>query len=121
MVYIENVSHHGSKYPTQQDLQAFQENNVSYLGLEKGNMLKADFNPTGKIQTQATNEPNMRDYAIELKRLGYKDHLDAFYRKAKLSQIDKLVQASFCDDLMKDAITKLIKKRYRELENELNN
>lgn len=95
--------------------------NVSYLGLEKGNMLKADFNPTGKICTQITYEPNMRDYVIELKRLGYKDHLNEFYRKTKLSQLDRLIQASFCDDLMKDAITKLIKKRYMELENELKN
>ena len=43
--------------------------NVSYLSLEKGSMLKADFNPTGKIRTQETYEPSMREYVIELKRL----------------------------------------------------
>src|SRR5439155_10133966 len=41
--------------------------NVSYLSLEEGQMLKADFNPTGKISTSETREPNMRSYVKELK------------------------------------------------------
>lgn len=55
--------------------------NVSYLSLEKGNMLKADFNPTGKISTQSTYEPSMKDYVVELKRLGYKENLNEFLSK----------------------------------------
>lgn len=94
--------------------------NVSYLGLEKGNMLKADFNPAGKISTTATSSPNMRDYVIELKRLGYHEQINEFYSKIKLIQLENLIQASFCSDLMKEAIVKLLKKRYKELENELN-
>ena len=43
--------------------------NVSYLSLEKGNMLKADFNPTGKISTSETQEPSMGDYVKELKKV----------------------------------------------------
>jgi len=93
--------------------------NVSYLSLEKGNILKADFNPTGKISTQATKEPSMYDYIVELQRLGYKEHISEFYSKVRLPQIDGLVEESFCSDLMKEAIHKLILKRYEELKNGL--
>lgn len=95
--------------------------NVSYLGLEKGNMLKADFNPTGKISTSATNEPSMKDYAKELKHLGYHELVNEFYHKIKLSQLENLIQMSFCSELMKKAITKLITKRCKELEDEYKN
>lgn len=94
--------------------------NVSYLSLEKGNMLKADFNPTGKISTHSTYEPSMRDYVEELKRLGYQDNLKEFYHKINPPQLNNLIQNSFCSELMKEAITKLVSKRLRELENELN-
>ena len=47
--------------------------NVSNVGLESSSfMFKVDFNPTGRISTQATDAPNMFDYAHELIRLGYK-------------------------------------------------
>ncbi len=93
--------------------------NVSYLSLEKGNMLKADFNPAGKISTQTTYEPSMCDYVKELKRLGYKENIEQFYSKAGFSKIAKLIQESFCSELMKEALKRLINKRYMELENEL--
>lgn len=95
--------------------------NVSYLSLEEGNMLKADFNPTGKISTHATYEPCMQDYVKELKRLGYKDDAQAFYQRIKLDQLFQLIEESFCSDLMKEAIKILVKKRFKELENELSN
>lgn len=44
-------------------------------------MLKADFNPTGKIGTQNTYDPSMRDYVLELNRLGYKKILTHFILK----------------------------------------
>jgi hypothetical protein len=95
--------------------------NVSYLSLESGNMLKADFNPTGKISTSATLEPGMRDYVIELKKLGFRDDIQEFYKSVKLPQIYQLIDESFCSTLMKEAIKTLIKKRFSELENELSN
>jgi hypothetical protein len=95
--------------------------NVSYLSLEKGNMLKADFNPTGKISTSDTFEPSMRDYVKELKRLGYQDDTNEFYQSIKLPQLDQLIEESFCSTLMKEALKKLIRKRYEELENALSN
>jgi hypothetical protein len=92
--------------------------NVSYLSLESGPLLKADFNPTGKISTHATKEPSMTDYVIELKRLGFNEAIHEFYKIINLSRINDLVDSSFCSDLMKEAIKRLIEKRYKELENE---
>jgi hypothetical protein len=94
--------------------------NVSYLSLEKGAMLNADFNPSGKISTQTTNEPGMKDYVLELLRLGYEDSVRQFYHKTKLPKLDQLIDKSFCSELMKNAIKKLILKRYKELEDGLN-
>lgn len=95
--------------------------NVSSLSLEEGDMLKADFNPTGKINTQDTYEPSMRDYVKELKRLGYQDEIEEFYQSFKISQLLQLIDNSFCSNNMKDAIKRLLIKRFEELENELNN
>lgn len=92
--------------------------NVSYLSLESGNMLKADFSPTGKISTSKTFEPSMRDYVKELKRLGHADEINEFYQRIKLPQLYKLIDESFCSDV---AIKTLIGKRYQELQNELSN
>lgn len=94
--------------------------NVSYLGLEKGGMLKADFNPLGKIATQETIEPSMVHYIRELKRLGYKDRVQEFHARVKMGSILNLIQKSLCSDLMRAAMLKLITKRYKELEDELN-
>lgn len=93
--------------------------NVSYLSLESGNMLKADFNPAGKIGTSETFEPSMCDYVRELKKLGYQDSIQEFYQNTKLQYISQLIDESFCSSLMKEAIKALINKRYVELENEL--
>jgi len=95
--------------------------NVSYLSLESGNMLKADFNPTGKISTSETFEPSMRDYVKELKRLGYQEDINEFYHSIKPPLLYKLIDESFCSDLMKHAIKVLIDKRYEELKDELPN
>lgn len=93
--------------------------NVSYLSLVSGSMLAADFNPTGRIATQQTREPSMSDYVKELKRLGYQDTTMAFYQKIKMPRIEALIDQSFCSDLMKQALRKLISKRHQELLNGL--
>lgn len=93
--------------------------NVSFLSLESGNMLKADFNPRGKISTNHTLEPTMKDYVKELKRLGYEEETRDFYNLINLSQLGFLIDNSFCSLLMKEAFKALIKKRFSELENEL--
>lgn len=91
--------------------------NVSYLSLESGQMLRADFNPTGKISTKETDEPSMTHYVVELKRLGFEEDIQRFYKNINLSHINQLISESFCSDLMKQAIKRLIEKRFEELKN----
>jgi HipA-like protein len=93
--------------------------NVSYLSLESGNMLKADFNPTGKVSTSVTDEPSMNDYVKELIKLGYKEDVFDFHKNIKIHQLYQLIDESFCSLLMKGAMRTLISKRFTELENEL--
>ncbi len=93
--------------------------NVSYLALEKGSMLRANHNPTGKISTSSTFEPNMQNYVEELLMLGYEQEVNDFYQGINIDEIFKLVSESYCSDLMKEAIVKLVTKRYEELENAL--
>lgn len=94
--------------------------NVSYLGLERGQMLKADFNPAGKIGTQSNQkEPGMKDYVHEFKRLGHDDVVKSFHAKIKLPRIIEIIEHSFCSDLMKSALSRLVRKRFAELENAL--
>ena len=93
--------------------------NVSYLSLEKGNMLKADFNPTGRIHTRSTFEPSMRDYVKEFSHLGYQNEIIEFHKKIKINDLHKLITQSHCSELMKAALTRLISKRLQELEDEI--
>lgn len=93
--------------------------NVSYLGLEHGAMLKADFNPTSKISTASSENPGMRDYVSEIYRLGYGDLAVEFYISLKkaFNKINLILEDSFCSDFMKEALLRLVEKRYKELEN----
>lgn len=93
--------------------------NVSYLSLEQGFMLKTDLNPAGSIATQNVNDPLMHHYVKELDRLGYIDIVDEFYLNIKIDKIYSLIKDSFCTEEMKNAIRKLISKRYEELKNEI--
>jgi HipA-like C-terminal domain len=93
--------------------------NASYLSLEKGPLLAADFNPTGKIATSNVEHPSMKDYVREFIKLRLEDQVRIFYSKLKLAKIEALIEASFCTDLMKMAIKKMVNKRYLELSNEL--
>lgn len=95
--------------------------NVSYLSLEKGEMLRANFNPKGKIATSETIEPTMIDYVKELKRLDQLELVQAFFNRIKMNKIEDLINESFCSDLMKQALIKLINARYQELRHGLQN
>jgi hypothetical protein len=93
--------------------------NVSGLALEKGPMLKMQFNPLGKIATEKTTEPSIKDYVEDLYRLGYGEVVKEFFDKIDLKEIERLIEDSFCSGLMKDAIRKLFKNRYEEFGNEV--
>ena len=61
----------------------------------------------------------MKDYILELKRLGYHDEIKKFSSNIKLIAIDKLIENSFCSAFMKEAMQKLIHKRFEEMKNEI--
>jgi hypothetical protein len=61
----------------------------------------------------------MSDYAIDLIRLGYKEKVQQFYTHVKGiggTQILFQIEHSFCSELMKDAMRKIVNKRFKELE-----
>ena len=88
--------------------------NASQLGLEQGDILLSDWNPTGKIATLSSPEPASRDYVGEFFRLGYGDIVVRWFAGVSLKKIQGLIEESFCGDLMKQAMKKLVTKRYEE-------
>ena len=89
--------------------------NVSYLGLEHGPMLQADFNPLGKIATSKSPNPSMGDYVEELLDLGFEWRLKSLLEKIAIEKVNHLIHTSFCSDLMKKAFSTLVMKRHKEL------
>lgn len=95
--------------------------NTSYLGLETGSFLNADFNPTGKIHTLKSNEPTVKEYINEFDRLGYGDQVKSFRHRINFQKIISLIHESFCSESMKQAIQRLFEKRAKEFINEAAN
>ncbi len=93
--------------------------NTSALGLEQGNILKAQFSPRGKIATKVTTEPIMKDYVKAFCDLGFKDNVIKFFKKIDIHDLEQLIKNSFCSALMKKAMNKLINSRHQELKDAL--
>ena len=93
--------------------------NTSYLGSEKGEFLKASFDPSGNIFTKHTQTPKMRDYVQEFYRLELYDEVRKFFKMINLKDIKHQIQTSFCSELMKQALENLVDRRYQELKDEL--
>lgn len=86
--------------------------NPSYIGIE--DMLGTDLNPRGKIFTKSSNKPTMKDYVIELKRLKAEKALKVFHRRCSLKNIENILMKSVLKEKVREAMMKLIKKRYEE-------
>jgi hypothetical protein len=91
--------------------------NTSYLGLEAGEFLKANFDPRGKIYTELSKEPRMNEYVQEFIAMGYEDQVRSFARRLNRPKIQELIENSFCSDLMKRAIQRLVDERIEGLKN----
>jgi hypothetical protein len=91
--------------------------NPSALGIEKGEWLKADFNPPGRIPTINNQNPTMKDYVAEFIRLGYEEKILEFLKRVRIDVLTKIISEGFCTDLMKGALIKLVSKRTEELKN----
>ncbi|MEZ4750345.1 MAG: HipA domain-containing protein [Bdellovibrionota bacterium] len=92
--------------------------NTSALGLESGSMLQADFEPKGKIFTRDSQEPTTKDYVREFLRLGHRDSVDEFASITRADKLLQIVNEGFATPLMKDALSRLIQKRCKELHDE---
>lgn len=91
--------------------------NPSYIGMECEILLGADLNPTGKICTQCSNEPTLKNYISEFKRLGHIEIVEAFIEKILQSQtkILKIIDSSSISEKRKMAFIQLINKRIGEI------
>lgn len=91
--------------------------NPSYIGIEEL-FLKSDLEPKGKIATQRTGEPTMKDYVIEFKRLNFQNVISNFRKRVKLEKIFPLIENAFISTDRKIALKNLVQKRYKELMDE---
>lgn len=96
--------------------------NVSELSTEGNDfLLQAHRNPIGRIVTEKTSEPVMIDYVKEIARLGFLKIAEEFSKRANISIIRKLIEESYCSDLMKKAMIKLVEERFDQLKSEIQN
>jgi hypothetical protein len=93
--------------------------NPSYLGIETQELLEAQHEPRGKIETKDTHEPMMTDYINEFKRLGYLKVVNKFHKNLTHSYSRMVAEIKNFRPLSinrKRAIIKLIERRAQELE-----
>ena len=91
--------------------------NPCYLALETPELLGAYHEPRGAIATAETIEPVMKDYIKEWFRLGFKEEVLTFAKRIDLKVIEDQVASSFLSKERKDAIMRLIQRRYLEMSN----
>ena len=89
--------------------------NPCYLAMEIPELLGAYHEPRGAIATFETNEPVMKDYVKEWFRLGFKEEVINFAKRINLQVIENLVTSSFLSSARKDAIFRLMQRRYQEI------
>lgn len=96
--------------------------NVSELSTEGNDfLLQAHRNPIGRIVTEKTRVPVMIDYVEEIARLGFLKIAEEFSKRVNISIIGKLIEESYCSDLMKKAMIKLVEERFDQLKSEIQN
>lgn len=93
--------------------------NPSYLAIEEKAFLKAQHEPRGKICTSETEEPIMKDYIMEFKKLGYETEVIDFLKRVNMKKIETLISNSFISGERKAALKSLVNRRFKELENEV--
>lgn len=91
--------------------------NPSNLGIEIEALLGAQLEPRGKIATYQTDEPSITDYIVEWQRLGQEEHVMHFYKKINIQKILKKIENGFIQEKRKNALIRLVSKRYTEYKN----
>ncbi|MBM3192426.1 MAG: hypothetical protein FJZ63_07250, partial [Chlamydiae bacterium] len=100
--------------PTETLLAPFYDN-PCYLALEIPELLSAYHKPRGAIATYATQEPVMKDYIKEWFRLGFQKEVENFIKRVHLPTLEKLIFSSFLSTPRKEAIVRLVQRRYKEM------
>lgn len=90
--------------------------NPCYLAMEIPELLGAYHEPRGAIATSETREPIMKDYVKEMIRLGFREEVIHFAKRVDLQAVEHLVYSSFLSNARKDAIFRLIRRRYEEMQ-----
>lgn len=88
--------------------------NTSYVGIEIPELLGAYLEPRGAIPTKETNEPSIKNYIIEFKRLDLIENVKKFLSKTNLDQFKKIIKESFISPDRQTALLNLITRRYQE-------
>lgn len=89
--------------------------NPSAIALENKSLLRADLQPRGSIFTKHSDQPTMKDYVKEWKRLGYNEVVNKFRKQLSLENIQTLIDKSYISKERKEALWRLIKNRSEEL------
>lgn len=89
--------------------------NPPYLALEDPDFLNVQHEPRGAIATQTTLEPTMKDYVQEWIRLDHDEPIKRFRNHVNLQEINKLIHNSFISSERKNALIRLVERRYKEL------
>lgn len=94
--------------------------NPSYLAIVEAGLLGANFNVSCSVWTEASKEPKIKDYIVELNNQGHSRVVENFKSKvlSKNSEITSLISNSFIEQGRKKAFLKFIEKRIEELEGE---
>lgn len=122
---IGNHDRHGRNLALIQTKKGYQlspfYDNPSQLGVEEEAFLGAHLEPRGKIATEHTDEPTMKDYVAEFKRLEYGEVVKKFFNRIRLDEMFELIGKAFISDKRKKGIRALMERRYKELENNVGN
>ena len=91
--------------------------NPSYVGIEATYLLGADLNPQGKISTKKKRNPTLKDYLEEFNENDYVEITSEFVKKvkSKWKEIEMIVETSYLSDQRRNAMMKILNKRYKEL------
>jgi hypothetical protein len=118
-VFIGNHDRHGRNLALIQTAQGKMlsptYDNPSCLGIEEESFLKAVLEPCGKIHSSRSQEPKMREYALDFCEMGYGALVAQFYLSIALQEILDLVSRSFISPMRQTAFSKLLHRRYHEL------
>ena len=89
--------------------------NPSYIGIEDYNLLLAEHNPRGKIETSRTSTPTLKDYLFEFEELGYKPIILKFIKNLQKINIEEIIKASPLSEKRQNAFLSLINRRKEEI------